>query len=271
MPELPEVETSLRGISPHLLNQKVVDVIIRHPHLRWPIPANLKSELIGQSVNNMTRRGKYLLLSFASGTLIIHLGMSGRLCVLEDKLAPKQHDHVDICFANHKTLRFTDPRRFGAVLFTKSAPETHPLLAHIGPEPLTKAFNGDYLWKRAQGKTVAIKSFIMNGQIVAGVGNIYAVEALFAAGIHPKKPAGKVTHEQYQILATAIKMILRHAIKKGGTTLKDFMKPSGKPGYFSIELKVYGKAGQPCPRCKTPLSAERLGQRNTFYCAKCQR
>jgi formamidopyrimidine-DNA glycosylase len=271
MPELPEVETTLRGIKPHVLRKRVIDVIIRHPRLRWPIPADLKSHIEGKVVRNIKRRGKYLLLRFDTGTLIFHLGMSGRLCILSNPTMPQKHDHVDIAFANKKYLRFTDPRRFGALLFTSDDPEKHPLLASIGPEPLTTAFHGDYLWERGRGKKMPVKSYIMDSKTVAGVGNIYATEALFQARIRPQTAAGKVSRAQYQKLASAIKSLLQQAIEKGGTTLKDFMKPSGSPGYFSIELQVYGHAGKPCPRCHAILKSVRLGQRSTVYCTKCQR
>jgi formamidopyrimidine-DNA glycosylase len=270
MPELPEVETTLRGIKPSILNQEVIDITLRHTKLRWPIPHDLKSHLLGQVVKQVSRRAKYLLFTFETGTLILHLGMSGRLVIVKASVPAKVHDHVDITFANHTTLRFNDARRFGALLFTTAPPEQHPLLAKLGPEPLTTAFNGKYLWERARGKKVALKSYIMNGHIVAGVGNIYATEALFQAGLRPQKAAGKVSREQYDKLAQAIKTILHQAIKKGGTTLKDFMKPSGSPGYFSIDLQIYGKNGKPCPCCHTSLKAVQLGQRTSVYCPSCQ-
>lgn len=270
MPELPEVETTLRGIKPHILGQKVIDLIVRHPHLRWPIPADLKKHLKGQTVRALHRRGKYLLFEFKTGTLILHLGMSGRLCVLSKPISAQKHDHVDIHLANHKYLRFTDPRRFGALLWTSEDPMTHPLLSVIGPEPLSAAFNGDYLHLKSRGRKVPVKSFIMNSAIVAGVGNIYATEALFQAGIHPHQSAGKISLVKFQTLATAIKCVLEKAIEKGGTTLKDFMKSDGSPGYFRIELKAYGHGGEPCPRCGTTLTSTRIGQRSTVYCKKCQ-
>lgn len=271
MPELPEVETTLNGIKPHILHHKITDVIVRHPRLRWPVPADLMQLLKGQILQEATRRSKYLLLRFKHGTLILHLGMSGRLRILKEELPPQKHDHVDIVFANDTVLRFTDPRRFGAVLWTENNIESHPLIKSIGPEPLSKTFNGDMLWQRARNKSAPVKSFIMDAHTVAGVGNIYATEALFMARIHPKKAAGKVTREQYQALARAIKTVLKNAIKKGGTTLKDFAQSDGKPGYFSIELNVYGHAGKPCPTCKTKLKNIKLGQRSTVYCQQCQK
>jgi formamidopyrimidine-DNA glycosylase len=270
MPELPEVETSLRGIKPYVFHQHISDVIVRHPQLRWPVPPRLKQTISGQTVQRLYRRGKYLLFQLDTGTLLLHLGMSGRLCVLKAPIAPKKHDHVDICFANHIILRFTDPRRFGALLFTTENALTHPLLVNMGPEPLTKQFNSDYLWEQAKNKKAPIKSFIMNSSIVAGVGNIYATEALFQAGIRPHTPANKLTLAHHQKLVAAIQGILKDAIKKGGTTLKDFMKSDGTPGYFSIKLKAYGRAGQACTRCGSQLISARIGQRSTVYCGKCQ-
>lgn len=271
MPELPEVETTLRGIQPHIVNQTIVDVVVRHPRLRWPIPPDLKQILLSQTVNAIFRRGKYLLFSFSSGTLILHLGMSGRLRILSEFHHPNKHDHVDIVFANNKYLRFTDPRRFGALLWTSENPKQHPLLIHIGPEPLSDELDGEYLWKRARRKTLSVKAFIMDSKVVAGVGNIYATEALFQSGIRPTKSAGKINLAQYQTLSASIKKILKNAIEKGGTTLKDFAKVDGTPGYFSIELQVYGRGGKPCVHCKTKLKTKKLGQRSTTYCPECQK
>lgn len=270
MPELPEVETTMRGIKPHLVRQKVVDVVVRHPRLRWPIPTNLRAKMQGQILRRIRRRSKYLLFEFDHGTLILHLGMSGRLRILSSSVAPQKHDHVDILFANGKYLRFTDPRRFGALLWTDHPPETHPLLSDIGTEPLTMAFNGDYLCEKARGKKIPVKSFLMDSKIVAGVGNIYATEALFYARIRPQSPAGKISEVQYQKLAAAVKSVLKKAISKGGTTLKDFTRSDGKPGYFYLELKAYGQGGKPCPRCKTIMKSVRIGQRSTVYCPICQ-
>lgn len=271
MPELPEVETTLRGIKRELIGQKVMAVIIRQPRLRFPIPSEIEKELKGQVVENIERRAKYLLFKFKTGTLILHLGMSGRLCVLQDPPPPQKHDHVDIHFANHFTLRLTDPRRFGALLFTSSLAEKHPFLINLGPEPLTDQFDGDYLFNRSRGRKLTVKSYLMDGRIVVGVGNIYAAEALFLAKINPQKPAGKITRVKYQTLAKVIKSVLQSAIQQGGTTLKDFKKPSGQPGYFRIALQVYGRAGKPCTRCKSKLTSIRIGQRNTVYCPRCQK
>jgi formamidopyrimidine-DNA glycosylase len=270
MPELPEVETTLRGIEPYITGQTITNVIIRHFGLRWPIPCNLREILIGQTINNLTRRAKYLLLSAQSGHLIIHLGMSGKMSILKTHIAPSKHDHVDLEFNNGICLRFNDPRRFGAYLWTDEDPDLHPLLKELGPEPLTAAFTAQHLWRLAQNRKVPVKSFIMSNHIVVGVGNIYAAEALFDAGIDPRKPAGKISIEAYQLLVAAIKKILRAAIKKGGTTLKDFLNTDGKKGYFSINLKVYGRGKLPCVHCDTELQEIRLGQRSTVFCPKCQ-
>jgi formamidopyrimidine-DNA glycosylase len=270
MPELPEVETTLRGILPHVQQQTITKVVVRNRRLRWPVTRNIETILTGQVINQLSRRGKYLIFQCDAGSILLHLGMSGRLRILQNDTAPQKHDHVEIHFAHGKMLRFTDPRRFGAVLFTKDDPLTHPLLSHLGPEPLTKSFHGDYLAERAKSRQLAVKSFIMDGKIVVGVGNIYAAEALYLAGIHPEQPAGTIRLDKFHHLVDAIKTILKQAVKKGGTTLKDFSQSDGSPGYFSIELKVYGKAGQPCPSCKSTFELLRIGQRSTVFCPTCQ-
>lgn len=271
MPELPEVETTLRGISPHLQDACVTAVIIRQKQLRWPIPTALETYLQQQKVLKLARRGKYLLLSFSSGTLIIHLGMSGRLSVLTQPQVANKHDHVDLQFSNHITLRYTDPRRFGAILFTPDDPEQHPLLKNIGVEPLTPQFNGKYLAKKLQRRKTAIKTCLLDSHIVAGIGNIYATEALFIAGINPSKPACHIQEEKLKQLVSAVKTVLKAAIVKGGTTLKDFLGSNGKPGYFRLALKAYGKAATPCPQCKTILLGIRINNRSTVYCSHCQK
>ncbi len=270
MPELPEVETTLRGISAHVSNFPITRVTIRNAQLRWPVPADLSSHLLKQSITQIKRRAKYLLLSTNKGTLIIHLGMSGSLRIVSTDTAYDKHDHVELCFANGKALRLKDPRRFGAVLWTSAPIEEHPLLNHLGPEPLSEAFNADYLYQLSRKRNVAVKQFIMNSKIVVGIGNIYANEALFASGIHPKRAAGKISRERYEKLCIKSKQILEQAITQGGTTLKDFVGGTGKPGYFKQELQVYGRAGQPCVRCKKPLKEIRLVNRSTVYCTHCQ-
>jgi formamidopyrimidine-DNA glycosylase len=270
MPELPEVETTLRGITPHILNHRINRLIIRQPKLRWPIPTHLVDTLKNQIIYRIERRAKYLLLETMAGTLILHLGMSGSLRILTHPLPAKKHDHVDIEFSNQITLRYTDPRRFGAILWTEKKPAEHVLLKNLGPEPLTASFSGKYLWERAQRKKIAVKAFVMDNKIVVGVGNIYAAESLFLAGIDPRTPAEAISKVRYTKLANTIKIILRKAIKLGGTTLKDFIDSNGKPGYFSTQLKVYGREGLPCMDCETLLKALRQGQRTTVYCEKCQ-
>jgi len=270
MPELPEVETTRRGIEPHILGNTLSRVVVRNARLRWPVPRQLNRTLAGQSVQSLQRRGKYLLLGFASGTVIIHLGMSGSLRVLDCTAPQQKHDHVDFQFQNGQCLRLRDPRRFGAVLYTSKDPLQHKLLAGLGPEPLEPGFSGEHLFRRSRGKTIAVKLFIMNSRIVVGVGNIYANEALFLAGIHPRRSAGRVSAERYGRLAQAIKTVLRAAIKAGGTTLRDFTAEDGRPGYFQQQLHVYGKAGEPCSRCGTAIRHVSLGQRATYYCPHCQ-
>lgn len=270
MPELPEVETTRLGITPHIVAQTVTKVIIRAPKLRWPIPTNLTQKLPGQTVKSIERRAKYLLIKFATGTLIIHLGMSGRLQTLLKFTPPQKHDHVDIIFSNGSCLRYTDPRRFGCILWTDQEPLEHKLLINLGPEPLEANFTGKYLYAQAQKKSIAAKTFIMDAKVVVGVGNIYANEAMFASMLDPRKPAKQINLEQFTLLVKNIKKILKAAIQQGGTTLKDFLDNSGNPGYFSQKLQVYGRAKQNCFRCSGTIESLQLGQRNTFFCPKCQ-
>lgn len=270
MPELPEVETTLRGIRP-LINHKIIkSIIIREPRLRWPVPSSLTTKLPGLTVQGVTRRGKYLLIDTGKGSLIIHLGMSGNLRVISTKVAPNKHDHVDIVFDNNRCLRFRDPRRFGCILWTESPPEQHSLLKNLGPEPLGSNFDGGYLYQLSRGRKVAVKQFIMNSKVVVGIGNIYASESLFSSGIRPTIAAGRISKQRYQQLSDSIKQVIGAAIGKGGTTLRDFKDANGKPGYFKQELKVYGKQGQACKTCDTPIKLIRQGQRATYYCSKCQ-
>lgn len=270
MPELPEVETTLRGIEPYILNKKIKKVIIRHYQLRWPIPHNIQEILVGKTIKRLERRAKYLLFKTSKGTLILHLGMSGSIRILTEPCLPNKHDHVDLEFPNNIILRFTDPRRFGALLWTEDTITSHPLLKHLGPEPLEKEFSNAYLHQIMQNKNTPIKSFIMDNKNVVGVGNIYATEALFLAKIHPKTPAKNISSQQSTLLVKIIKQILRLAIKKGGTTLKDFVNSKGNPGYFSQHLKVYGRAGEPCLECNLILDSFKIGQRSTVYCGNCQ-
>ncbi len=270
MPELPEVETTRRGIQPLIQGHTIQHILVRDSRLRWPVPRNLNARLQGQSILDVTRRGKYLLLTTQAGTLIMHLGMSGSLRVVACDMPAEKHDHIDIVLDNQHCLRLRDPRRFGAVLFTDGDPAQHELLRDLGPEPLDKAFNAEYLFHKSRKRTACIKSFIMDSHIVVGVGNIYANEALFAAGIHPRRAAGKVTRAQYTSLVQAIKDVLRAAIKAGGTTLRDFTRSDGKPGYFRQSLQIYDREGEPCPRCSKPISLAVIAQRASYYCTHCQ-
>lgn len=271
MPELPEVETTRRGIAPYIEKQIVDAIIIRQKQLRWPIPDEINPQLSGQSIDAIKRRGKYILLQTANGTAILHLGMSGSLRIVEPGLPPAKHDHVDICFSNNKVLRFTDPRRFGSLLWTQSDPYQHKLLSKLGPEPLTDDFTTNHLLLRSRGRSIAVKSFIMDSHIVVGVGNIYACESLFRAGIHPERAAGKISKARFDKLVVAIKAVLSEAIIQGGTTLKDFQQSDGKPGYFKQALAVYGRAEEPCLECGNAITVKTINGRSTFYCARCQR
>ena len=270
MPELPEVETIMRGLSPHLEGLIIQEVIIRQAQLRWSIPAHLNAFLKQQKILGLRRRGKYLLIQVTTGTLIIHLGMSGSLRLLQHFTLPGRHDHVDIVLSDNKRLRYNDPRRFGAILIAEGDPFHHGLLQSLGIEPLDPNFNGNYLKQAALRRRVSIKSFIMNSKIVTGIGNIYAAEALFLAQIHPLTEAGQLSQEQCDRLIQSIKDVLQAAILQGGTSLKDFVNSEGKPGYFSQKLKVYGRAGLPCLICNTPLQSIQLGQRGTVFCKCCQ-
>ena len=274
MPELPEVETTRRGIAPYLIGRRVVGVTLRRPDLRWPIPAAISELLPGQRIDAVERRAKYLLLHTQAGSALLHLGMSGVLRVLPPDAPVGKHDHVDIALERTSTqagriLRFTDPRRFGCLLW-QAPGEIHSLLANLGPEPLTDAFDGDLLWHLSRGRKAAVKLFLMDNAVVVGVGNIYASEALFAAGIDPRRAAGSISRARYARLASEVKRILAWAIERGGTTLRDFINPDGAPGYFFRELNVYGRAGEACQVCGTAIRQVVLGQRSTFWCPHCQ-
>ena len=271
MPELPEVETTCRGIAPHLVNATITKIIIRQHKLRWPIDKQLPSILKQQQITTITRRGKYILIEIATtGTLILHLGMSGRITIVTANTPIQKHDHLDIILDTGKCLRYHDPRRFGCVLFTSSDPLQHKLLAHLGPEPLTKIFTGKYLYNRAKTKKIMIKKFIMDSVVVVGVGNIYASEALFAANIHPTTICNTIDLAQYTLLVKHIKVILKKSIQQGGTTLKDFLNADGKPGYFVQSLSVYGRENAPCNNCQTAISKVIIAGRASFYCGVCQ-
>lgn len=271
MPELPEVETTRRGIEPHISHHTIKDIVIRQHALRWPVPKLLPKRARGQTIKDVDRRGKYLLLRLDNGTIIIHLGMSGNLRVCSAEASVRKHDHVDFILDNNRILRLHDPRRFGAVLWSSDVPENHKLLSSLGPEPLGDAFDGKYLYQQSRKRTASIKSFIMNSHIVVGVGNIYACESLFLAGINPKRQAGSLSLARCEKLATAIKQVLHESITQGGTTLRDYLRENGMPGYFAQRLFVYGKAGEPCAQCGHPIKRIIQQQRSTFYCSKCQK
>ncbi len=271
MPELPEVETTRRGIAPSLEGRRVEAVRVFDPRLRWPVPAELAGALAGQRIEAVRRRAKYLLLETAGGTLILHLGMSGSLRVSDPETPRRRHDHLEIRLDSGRCLRLHDPRRFGAALWTREPPAEHPLLAPLGPEPLGEGFDGAYLRRVGRGRRQAIKPFIMNNRIVVGVGNIYANEALFRAGIHPRRAAGRISARRMEALVEAIRAVLAAAIEQGGTTLRDFLREDGQPGYFRQRLEVYERGGEPCPRCTATIRQALIGQRSSYYCPRCQR
>lgn len=271
MPELPEVETVKRGLAPHLQDQLIRGLIVRQPRLRWPVPQSLSAVLPGERIQSLDRRGKYLLIHVPAGAAIFHLGMSGSLRILSQDISAGKHDHVDLLLASGLMLRLHDPRRFGALLWAPGDPMQHKLLASLGPEPLSAAFDGAFLHASLRGKKVSIKQAIMDSHRVVGVGNIYANEALFGARIHPRTAAGRLSLARSQRLVASIKAVLSRAIKVGGTTLKDFVDGDGQAGYFQIELQVYGREGEPCRACQTGLRKIVLGGRSTFYCPRCQR
>jgi formamidopyrimidine-DNA glycosylase len=247
----------------------VTATVVRDHRLRWPVPADLATTLYGASFERVDRRGKYLLFQSQAGRLLVHLGMSGRLCFLRDPPEPGRHDHVDLVFGSHGLLRYTDPRRFGCMLWLPAG-EDHPLLAKLGPEPFGPDFDAAYLQQRAAGRRVPVKALIMDASVVVGVGNIYASEALFEAGIDPRCAAGLISVSRYAVLVSAIRTVLESAIRAGGTTLRDFVDSAGRPGYFEQALKVYGRADRPCTRCGAPIRVYRLAQRSTYACAACQ-
>lgn len=269
MPELPEVETTRRGIAPYLEGHKVTQLIVREPRLRWPIPEDLAIQIEQQTFTSIRRRAKYLLLDIGGGTLISHLGMSGNLRLVPSGTPAAKHEHVDIQLDSGLTLRYTDPRRFGALLWQRAG-ELHPLLTRLGPEPLSAEFDGERLYQLSRKRSIAVKPFIMDNAVVVGVGNIYASEALFFAGIDPRRAAGSISRARYLKLAEEIRRVLARAIDSGGTTLRDFVGGDGQPGYFQQELFVYGRGGQLCKTCGTTLSEVKLGQRSSVFCRRCQ-
>lgn len=271
MPELPEVETTRRGVAPLLSGRRVSKVRVRDGRLRQAVPTTLARHLARQRLDAIERRAKYLLFRFEAGTLIVHLGMSGSLRVVPPETAFKKHDHVEIVFDDRHALRLHDPRRFGLVLWTEEPPATHPLLRHLGPEPWDRRFDADYLYERARKRRGAVKNFIMDAHIVVGVGNIYASEALHRAGVHPRRPAGRIARKRYGEIVAAIRTVLEEALTVGGTTLRDFVKSDGEPGYFRLQLKVYGRTGEACECDGGIIRQQVIGQRSSFYCPRCQR
>lgn len=271
MPELPEVETIRRGLAPRLAGRRFTHVTVRHRGLRWPVACDLEHQVEARAITHIDRRGKYLLIGCDGGTLIFHLGMSGRLCVVPSSTPPGKHDHLDFALDDGSVLRFSDPRRFGSVHWVDRDPLAHPLLATLGPEPLAPGFDGDQLYTATRGRKAAIKQILMDGHVLAGIGNIYASEALYRAGIHPARSASRVSRARYRRLAEAIHTTLELALAAGGSTLRDFVDATGAPGYFQQQYGVYGRAGQPCRRCGSAIRQVRQGQRSTFYCPRCQR
>ena len=269
MPELPEVETSRRGIEPHIIDTRVERVIVRNRSLRWPVSKTVDRKLLGETITSVTRRAKYLLINTDGGSAILHLGMSGSVFIVDRDTPAGVHDHVDIDFDSGKTMRFRDPRRFGSLHWSKT-PLQHKLLRSLWPEPLASDFDARYLWEKSRGRRVSVKQFIMNAQIVVGVGNIYASESLYLACINPRRAAGRIAMQRYELLVAAIKDVLTNAIKAGGTTLRDFYGGDGEAGYFQQQLEAYGREDEPCRRCNTPITSIVQGQRSTYYCKQCQ-
>jgi formamidopyrimidine-DNA glycosylase len=275
MPELPEVEITRLGLLPHLIGQRIRGVVVRNARLRWPIPESLPERLTGCVIGEIARRGKYLLFDCrkeeSSGHLLIHLGMSGSLRAITAHIPPGKHDHVDILLENGVCARLTDPRRFGAMLWIEGDELSHPLLDKLGVEPLSRDFSGAYLYQSSRGRMVTVKQLLMDGRIVTGVGNIYANEALFHAGIHPGRVAGKVSLQRYERLALAVRDTLKRALGAGGSSIRNFVGSDGKAGHFQLDYRVYGRENLACRRCKARIRMLRQGQRSSFYCPVCQR
>ncbi|OOF39250.1 DNA-formamidopyrimidine glycosylase [Rodentibacter rarus] len=269
MPELPEVETALRGVSPYLKGFMIEKIVVRQPQLRWAVSPELVA-LEKINILKLTRRAKYLIIHTDQGYIIGHLGMSGSVRIVPHDSPIDKHDHIDIVMNNGKLLRYNDPRRFGAWLWTKNLEEFH-LFLKLGPEPLSDEFNAEYLFKKSRKKLTALKTFLMDNAVVVGIGNIYANETLFLCGLHPLKLATNLTRKQCELIVTTIKNVLSKAIEQGGTTLKDFLQPDGRPGYFAQELLVYGNKNKPCPKCGTKIESLIIGQRNSYICPHCQK
>jgi formamidopyrimidine-DNA glycosylase len=270
VPELPEVETTRRGLAPHARRRRILALKVYEPRLRWPVPATLPRKLAGARIERVGRRAKYLLLKLDAGTLLLHLGMSGNLRAVPAATPRLKHDHFDLLLDSGLALRFNDPRRFGSLLYTAEDPSRHVLLRHLAPEPFARAFDADYLYRISRGRRVALKQFIMNSHLVVGVGNIYASEALFRARLKPQRRAASLTRAEAAALVRAVRTVLKLAIRAGGTTLRDYVGTDGTPGYFRQRLYVYERGGLPCRRCRTPIRALTQGQRSTYYCPTCQ-
>ncbi|EIC21981.1 bifunctional DNA-formamidopyrimidine glycosylase/DNA-(apurinic or apyrimidinic site) lyase [Thiorhodovibrio frisius] len=271
MPELPEVETTLRGIAPALTGQRIDRLLVRDRRLRQPVSLETEAQVPGQRILHLRRRAKYLLIALEEGSVLVHLGMSGSLRLVPETAAYRPHDHIELTLESGVALRLHDPRRFGIFQWIPEPAETHSLLASLGPEPLSADCDGAYLYQISRNRRAAVKSLIMDSRVLVGVGNIYANEALFMSGIHPARAAGRIGLARYQRLADAIKQVLNAAIEQGGTTLRDFLREDGNPGYFAQQLRVYGRTGEPCRQCGAPIRLGRIGQRSSFYCATCQR
>jgi formamidopyrimidine-DNA glycosylase len=271
MPELPEVETTRRGLEPHLAGQTILRLTVHDHRLRWPVDARLPQTLAGQHVKSVERRAKYLLVRLTHGTVLWHLGMSGSLRIVPSDLPVELHDHIDLTLTSGHTVRFNDPRRFGSLIYVTGDPQAHPLLAKLAPEPFDPAFDAQYLWRVSRRRKVSVKQLIMNGQVVTGVGNIYASEVLFQAGIRPRRQSRSLTRAETTRLVAAIRKVLKQAIRVGGTTLRDYVNPQGNPGYFRQKLFVYERDDEPCRNCGTPIRSFTQGQRSTYYCPTCQR
>jgi formamidopyrimidine-DNA glycosylase len=271
VPELPEVETTCRGIAPLVTDKVVERVLIHNASLRWPVSDRLPQVLPGQRLQSVSRRSKYLLFGFDGGTLIVHLGMTGHLRVAPVDKVRRRHDHVEIVFCDGSVLRYNDSRRFGAMIWTTDDPLLHERLANLGPEPGSPEFNEVYLHKLSRSRQISVKLFLMDARVVVGIGNIYANEALFRAGIHPARRANQLSRPAFSRLVQSVRQVLDEAIAAGGTTIRNFSDSQGRPGYFKQELRVYGRAGQPCPVCGSLIKHCRLGQRSTYFCRQCQK
>ena len=270
MPELPEVETTVRGISPLITGNKVTKLVVRDSRLRWPVPDTLESRVVGNRILSVRRRAKYILIKIGTGHMLLHLGMSGSIRLSSRDEPPGVHDHVELEISNDLLLRLRDSRRFGCVLWIEGDPAEFHLLANLGPEPLSEDFGGEYLYANSRNRRLAVKSLIMDSRVVVGVGNIYASEALFRAGINPIRRVNRISVDRYRLLAKCIQNTMSDAIAAGGTTLRDFVNGTGDPGYFSQDLLVYEREGMPCKLCATSISRRVIGQRSTYYCGKCQ-